>query len=152
MLDQLRANGIGKLARKQVDGVVRQREEGAEYYVESTIPNTSQYNIPAHDGGCASIVFEYNSGLLVSGGQDQTIKMWDTSTGSLTRTLHGYLGSVLDLTITHDNRSIIAACSSNLYVWDKNSGRIRHSHRPHRQSLGRRCQQILEPPCGKCRL
>ncbi|KAM7479821.1 hypothetical protein LguiA_028034 [Lonicera macranthoides] len=128
MLDQLRANSIGKLTRKQVDGVVRQGEEGAKYYVESTIPSTSQYNIPAHDGGCASIMFEYNSGLLVSGGQDQTIKMWNTSTGSLTRTLHGCLGSILDLTITHDNRSIIAACSSNnLYVWDENSGRIRHT-------------------------
>ncbi|KAM7471232.1 hypothetical protein LguiA_009415 [Lonicera macranthoides] len=127
-LDRLKMSSIEQLARQQVDGVVRQSEEGAEYYVESTIPTANKYQIPAHEGGCASIMFEYNSGKLVSGGQDRSIKMWDTNTGSLSRTLYGCLGSVLDLTITHDNRSIIAASSSNnLYVWDTNSGRVRHT-------------------------
>ncbi|GFZ07862.1 transducin/WD40 repeat-like superfamily protein [Actinidia rufa] len=98
MLDQLKASGIEQLARQQVDGVVR-RIEGAEY-----------------------------SGKLVSGGQDRTIKMWDTNTGSLSRSLYGCTGSVLDLTTTHDNKSVIAASSSNnLYVWDVNSGRMQHT-------------------------
>nr|GEU51383.1 hypothetical protein [Tanacetum cinerariifolium] len=39
-----------------------------------------------------------------------------------------HLRSVLDLVITYDNESVIAASSSNkLYVWDANSGRVRHS-------------------------
>ncbi|CAO2824728.1 unnamed protein product [Amaranthus hypochondriacus] len=115
-------------ACQQADGVVRQSEEGAEYFVESTIPSTCKNRIHAHDGGCASILFEYNSSKLITGGQDHSIKMWDTSTGTLSRTLHGCLGSILDLTITHDNETIIAASSSNnLYVWDVNSDRIRHT-------------------------
>ncbi|CAK9137517.1 unnamed protein product, partial [Ilex paraguariensis] len=94
----------------------------------STIPTAYKHKIPAHEGGCASILFEYNSDKLFSGGQDRTIKIWDTYTGSISRTLYGCLGSVLDLAITHDNRSVIAASSSNnLYVWDVNSGRIRHT-------------------------
>ncbi|XP_057514555.1 autophagy-related protein 16-like [Actinidia eriantha] len=128
MLDQLKARGIEQLARQQVDGVVRRSEEGAEYFAESIIPHGSNHKIPAHEGGCAAIVFENNSGRLVSGGQDQTIKMWDTNTGSLCHTLHGCRGSILDLTITHDNKSIIVASSSNsLYVWDVSSGKIRHT-------------------------
>lgn len=128
MLDRLKASSIEQLARQQVDGVVRQSEEGAEYYVESTIPTANKNKIPAHEGGCASMVFEFNSGKLISGGQDQTIKMWDTNSGSLSRTLYGCLGSVLDLAITHDNKSIIAASSSNnLFVWDKDSGRVCHT-------------------------
>lgn len=128
MLDQLKASGIQQLARQQVDGVVRQSEEGAEYFVESTIPTACQTRIHAHDGGCASILFEYNSSKLISGGQDRSIKIWDASTGSLSHTLYGCLGSVLDLTATHDNKTIIAASSSNnLYVWDVASGRIRHT-------------------------
>ncbi|KAK1363215.1 autophagy-related protein 16 [Heracleum sosnowskyi] len=128
MLDKVKASSIEQLARLQVDGVVRQSEEGAEYYVESTIPAANRYKIPAHQGGCAALVFEYNSNNLISGGQDQTIKMWDTNSGSLSRTLHGCLGSVLDLAVTHDNKSIIAASSSNnLFVWDKDSGRVRHT-------------------------
>ncbi|KAK4350607.1 hypothetical protein RND71_029920 [Anisodus tanguticus] len=128
MLDKVKAASIEKLARQQVDGVVRQSEDGAEFYVESSIPSTCKQRIPAHDGGCASILFEYNSNKLISGGQDRTIKMWDTTSGSLTNSLYGCLGSVLDLSITHDNKFIIAASSSNnLYVWDANSGRIRHT-------------------------
>lgn len=54
--------------------------------------------------------------------------MWDTTTGHLTRTYYGCLGSILDLSITHDNKCVIAASSSNnLYVWDANSGRVRHT-------------------------
>ncbi|KAK9278221.1 hypothetical protein L1049_027783 [Liquidambar formosana] len=128
MIDRLKASGLENLARQQVDGVVRQCEEGAEYFVESPIPTACKHKIPAHEGGCASILFQYNSGKLISGGQDRSIKMWDTITGSLSHTLYGCLGSVLDLTITHDNKSVIAASSSNnLYVWDVNSGRIRHT-------------------------
>ncbi|XP_057972097.1 autophagy-related protein 16 [Malania oleifera] len=128
MIDRLKASSIEQLAQQQVDGVIRRSEEGAEYFVESTIPTACEHKITAHEGGCASILFEHNSGKLISGGQDRTIKMWDTNTGSLSRTLYGCLGSVLDLTVTHDNKSIIAASSSNnLYVWDVNSGRIRHT-------------------------
>lgn len=128
MLEQLKSSSIQQIAREQVDGVVRQSEEGAEFFVESTIPTTCKNRIHAHDGGCASILFEYNSSKLITGGQDRSIKMWDTSTGSLSHTLYGCLGSVLDLTITNDNKTVIAASSSNnLYVWDVSSGRIRHT-------------------------
>ncbi|KAJ8752063.1 hypothetical protein K2173_001090 [Erythroxylum novogranatense] len=128
MVDRLKASGLEKLARQQVDGVVRQSEVGAEFFVESTIPSTCKYKISAHEGGCAAILFEYNSGKLISGGQDQLIKMWDTNTGSLGRTLHGCLGTVLDLSMTSDNKSVIAATSSNkLFVWDVTTDRIRHT-------------------------
>lgn len=128
MVDRLKASGLENLARQQVDGVVRRNEDGAEFFLESSIPSVCKHRINAHEGGCASILFEYNSGKLISGGQDRSIKIWDTNSGSLSHTLYGCLGSVLDLTITHDNRSVIAASSSNnLYVWDVNSGRIRHT-------------------------
>lgn len=128
MVERLKASGLEQLARQQVDGIVRQSEEGAEFFVESTVPSVCKHRIHAHEGGCAAILFEYNSGKLISGGQDRSIKMWDTNTGSPSRTLFGCLGSVLDLAITHDNKSVIAASSSNnLFVWDISSGRVRHT-------------------------
>ncbi|KAK4753007.1 hypothetical protein SAY87_021805 [Trapa incisa] len=128
MMERLKAKGLESLARQQVDGVVRRCEEGAEHFSQSTFPSTCGNRIHAHEGGCSAILFEYNSGKLLTGGQDRTVKLWDTNTGSLSRTLHGCLGSILDLAITHDNRSIIAASSSNnLYAWDTNSGRIHHT-------------------------
>lgn len=125
-----------RLAFEQVDGVVRRCEEGAEYYVESTVPSTCKQRIPAHDGGCASIRFEHHSSKLVSGGQDKAVKIWDTNTGSSTKTLQGCLGTVLDLCITLDNKSIIAASSSHsLYVWDVSSGRVRHTLTGHKDKV-----------------
>ncbi|KAK6924753.1 Anaphase-promoting complex subunit 4, WD40 domain [Dillenia turbinata] len=128
MIDQLKASTLQQLAQQQVDGVIRHSEDGAEYLVESSVPTACKNRINAHEGGCASLLFENNSGGLITGGQDRSIKIWDTNNGSLSRTLYGCLGSVLDLTITHDNTSVVAASSSNnLYVWDVSSGRIRHT-------------------------
>ncbi|XP_058102057.1 autophagy-related protein 16 [Magnolia sinica] len=128
MMDQVKASSIQQLARLQVDGVIRQSEVGAENFVESTIPTTCKHKLSAHTGGCGSLLFEYNTDKLITGGQDQTVKIWDTKSGTLSSTLYGCLGSVLDLSITHDNRSVIAASSSNnLFVWDVGSGRVRHT-------------------------
>lgn len=130
------SRGIEQLAKQQVDGVIRQCEAGAEDFTESTVPSACQHNFHAHEGGCGSILFEYSSSMLISGGQDQTINMWDTSTGLLSRTLHGLQGSVLDLAVTQDNRSVIAACSSsNLYVWDSGTSQIRHTLTGHKDKV-----------------
>lgn len=61
MTERLKASGLEKLAQEQVDGIVRRSEEGAEFFVESTVPSVCKDRINAHDGGCASIMFEYNS-------------------------------------------------------------------------------------------
>ncbi|RHN58383.1 putative transcription factor WD40-like family [Medicago truncatula] len=113
MVQRLRASGLEQLAREQVDEIVRRSEEGAEFFSQSNIPSNCKYRLNAHEGGCASLLFEYNSSKLITGGQDHSVKVWDTNTGSLSSSLTGCLGSVLDLTITNDNRSVIAASSSN---------------------------------------
>ncbi|KAI4336253.1 hypothetical protein L6164_014799 [Bauhinia variegata] len=113
MNQRFKASGLETLARQQVDGIVCRCEEGAGFFSESTIPSTCKYQLNAHEGGCGSILFEYKSSKLISGGQDGSIKVWDTNTGALSFNLYGCLGSVLDLTITPDNRSVIAASRSN---------------------------------------
>lgn len=128
MVERLKASDLEKLAKQQVDGIVRQSEEGAEFFLESINPSTCKFRLQAHEGGCASALFVYNSSKLITGGHDRSVKVWDTNTGSLSSNLYGCLGSVLDLAVTHDNQSIIAASSSNnLYAWDFNSGRVRHT-------------------------
>ncbi|KAJ6824761.1 autophagy-related protein 16 isoform X2 [Iris pallida] len=137
MVQQIKVSGIEQLARQQVDGVVRQREVGYEEYVESSIPSTCKHTITrAHEGGCGSIIFEPMSHKLITGGQDKTVKIWDTHTGSLNCTLRGCIGSILDLAITQDNRSVIAASSSkDLIVWELGSGRILHTLTGHRDKV-----------------
>ncbi|CAN6464214.1 unnamed protein product [Victoria cruziana] len=126
--DRLRASSLEQLALQQVDGVVRQSEAVSGDFVASAIPSTCKRKIPAHKGSCASVMFENNSNKLISGGQEQTVKFWDVNTGNSCGSLSGCLGSVLDMAISHDNKTVIAASSSNnLYVWDVGSGRVRHT-------------------------
>lgn len=128
MVQKLKMNSIEQFARQQVDGVVRRSEGGYEDFVESPIPSTCKHAINAHEAACGSILFENNSDKLVSGGQDQTIKIWDTTTGLLNCTLRGCIGSVYDIAVTQDNKYVIAASgSNNLFVWEIGSGRIRHT-------------------------
>ncbi|KAJ0972810.1 hypothetical protein J5N97_020769 [Dioscorea zingiberensis] len=128
MMQRLKVSSIEQLARQQVDGIVRQSEAGYENFVATTVPSMCKHTIHAHEGGCGSILFEHNSDKLYTGGQDRTVKIWDTKTGAQSGILRGCLGSILDLAVTHDNSSVIAASSSNnLYVWEVASGRIRHT-------------------------
>jgi len=133
-MQQLKVCSIEQLSRHQVDGVVRQREAGYEEFVE---PSTCKHTITnAHEGGCGSLRFEPSSHKLVSGGQDRLVKIWDTHTGALSCTLQGCFGSVLDLAVTHDNRCVIAASSTNqLFVWESSSGRIRHTLTGHQNKV-----------------
>ncbi|XP_020253319.1 autophagy-related protein 16 isoform X1 [Asparagus officinalis] len=138
MMQRLKVSSIEQLARQQVDGVVRQREAGYyDNFSESSLPSTLKHTITqAHAGGCGSLKFEPTSHKLITGGQDRLVNIWDSNTGTLTSTLHGCLGSILDLAITHDNKSVIAASSSNqLIVWDSGSGRIRHTLTGHQNKV-----------------
>ncbi|XP_065018957.1 autophagy-related protein 16-like [Musa acuminata AAA Group] len=78
MMQQLKVSSIEQLARQQVDGIVRQREAGYVDHVESTVPSSCKHTLHAHEGGCGSILFQNNSDKLISGGQDRTVKIWDT--------------------------------------------------------------------------
>uniref|UniRef100_A0A1D1YCR5 Protein tipD n=1 Tax=Anthurium amnicola TaxID=1678845 RepID=A0A1D1YCR5_9ARAE len=136
LMDRLKVSNIEQLARQQVDGVVRRSELGLDNYVESPIPSTCKHVIHAHIGGCGSIAFQNNSNKLISGGQDHKVKVWDSVSGLVSSTLHGCVGSVLDLTVSHDNRLVIAACSSNnLYALELASGRSRHTLSGHRDKV-----------------
>ncbi|XP_059658935.1 autophagy-related protein 16-like [Cornus florida] len=115
---------------------------------ESLIPNLVQHKIKAHEGRCSSISFLNNSHTLISGGKDSTIKLWDTSNGTLTRTLQGFRGSVYDLAISSDDTLLVAALTSrNLCVWDVNSGQIcRTLVSRHRQKV---CAVDIDKVCSR---
>ncbi|XBH72599.1 hypothetical protein VPH35_099852 [Triticum aestivum] len=132
----LGAGGIQHHAQQEADGVIRRSEAGYVDIMETPIPSTCRITIRAHDGGCGSIIFQNNTDKLISGGQDQTVKIWSAHTGALTSTLQGCLGTVNDLAVTNDNKFVIAACSSNkLFVWEVNGGRPRHTLTGHTKNV-----------------
>lgn len=139
MVLKLKSAGVGGIqhnALQEADGIIRRSEAGYMDIMETPIPSTCRITIRAHDGGCGSIIFQHNTDKLISGGQDQTVKIWSAHTGALTSTLQGCLGSVNDLAVTNDNKFVVAACSSNkLFVWEVNGGRPRHTLTGHTKNV-----------------
>lgn len=136
MMERFKAGRLEELARSQVDGIVRHSEAGAEDYIESGIPSAVKHVARAHEAGCLALKFEHGSRTVLSGGHDRTIRSWDGTSGSPISTLRGALGSVLDLSLSFDNNLVVAACSDHkLYLWEAQSGRMRHTLTGHTEKV-----------------
>lgn len=57
-------------------------------------------------------------GLLVSGGTDDTVRLWDTSTGTNSATLKGLRGHVSSLAFTPDGNTLVTASADEIALWD----------------------------------
>lgn len=136
LMERLKAGRLEELARQQVDGIVRNSEIGAEDYVELKNPTVLRHTLQGHEGGCGAVHFEHNSEILVSGGNDRLVKIWDTNMGTMVGTLSGCLGSVLDLALPSDNNCVLGASSDHkLYLWEIHSRRIRHTLTGHTEKV-----------------
>jgi WD40 repeat protein len=50
--------------------------------------------LEGHEGWVEAVTFSPDGQLLVSGSRDNTVKLWDATTGELYQTLEGYSDSV----------------------------------------------------------
>ncbi|MGH8904445.1 MAG: pentapeptide repeat-containing protein, partial [Egibacteraceae bacterium] len=72
---------------------------------------------------CAAVAFSPDSGLLVSGGTDGMVRVWDANSGEPVRTLQGHTGSVRSVAFSPDGRWLATAGNDQVVrVWDANSG------------------------------
>ena len=127
LLARFKAGRLEELARQQADGIVRHSESGAEEYVELRNPTHLIRTLQAHEKGCTTAIFQHNSDVLVSGGNDKFVKIWNTKSGAILSSLSGCLSSVLDLALPADNKFVLGAGGDHkLYFWEILSGRIRH--------------------------
>lgn len=72
-------------------------------------------------------VFDHSSRLLLTGSDDQLVKIWSTETGYLQHTLRGHDSDITEI-VKHPTRPIIVSASSDttLRVWDVESGAALH--------------------------
>ncbi|KAK4061400.1 hypothetical protein Trihar35433_9727 [Trichoderma harzianum] len=90
-----------------------------------------------HRGVIRAMAFSHDSKLIVSGANDNTIKIWDTSTGQCQQTLQGYGEKNASLVVfSHDSR-LVASVSDNylIRVWNRAAGRCQKILKGHRDSI-----------------
>jgi len=92
-------------------------------------------NIP-HSLGVKSAAFSRDGARLVSGSQDKSIKLWDTATGRLLRTLEGHADTVSSVAFSPDGTRVVSGSHDNtVKLWDAASGKVIRTLQGHRLSV-----------------
>jgi WD40 repeat protein len=80
---------------------------------------------------------KYNKkGLIVSGGGDCSIKIWDLNSGVNLNILSGHIDTIYCLAICRKNKKIISGCKSGyIIIWDILTGSLLKNIRAHRNAV-----------------
>jgi WD40 repeat protein len=84
-----------------------------------------------------SIAISPDGQTLVSGSNDQTIKVWNLRTGQLLRTLSGHSDYVSCLAISSDNQTLVSGSNDQtIKVWNLRTGQLLRNLEPQGYSNG----------------
>ena len=83
-----------------------------------------------HTGSVNALALSPDGRFLVSGSEDVTLKIWDTATGNVLRTLSGHDQPVLAAAISPDGRQVASGgADPTVRVWDAVTGQSSGSGR-----------------------
>ncbi len=82
------------------------------------------FSTEGHSESINSIAFSPDGKTLLSGSDDQTMKLWDTRRGRLIRTFKDHTTDVTSVAFLGDGKRIASASGDGIRIWDKQSGRL----------------------------
>jgi WD40 repeat protein/nucleoside phosphorylase len=73
---------------------------------------------------CAAVTWSPQSDLLIAGGQDGLIRIWDRATGQMIRTLPGHTAAILGVAVSADGTRLVSGSEDGaVRLWELASGR-----------------------------
>ncbi|KAF2627343.1 beta transducin-like protein HET-E4s [Macroventuria anomochaeta] len=79
--------------------------------------------LEGHSSAVSSVAFSHDSTKLASASYDNTVKVWDASSGACLQTLEGHSDWVRSVAFSHDSTKLASASYDNtVKVWDASSG------------------------------
>ncbi len=77
-----------------------------------------------HTDQVRTIAFTPDAQHLVTGGEDQTARVWDPQTGAAVLTLEGHTDTVYDVVVSRDGTQIVTGSrDQTARIWDRHTGR-----------------------------
>jgi WD40 repeat protein len=79
--------------------------------------------LEGHSGYVMSVAFSHDSTRLASASWDNTVKLWDASSGEYLQTLEGHSSVVSSVAFSHDSTRLASASwDKTVKLWDASSG------------------------------
>jgi WD40 repeat protein len=89
-----------------------------------------------HDAFVHAVALSPDGSTLVSGSEDNTVKVWNIESGTLLRSLEGHDSSVLTVAVSEDGRTVVSGSEDKtLRVWDLETGAPRMTLAGHASSV-----------------
>ena len=86
--------------------------------------NPSVFIQLGHSRGVQSLKVSNNGASVLSGGEDNTVKLWDSKTGRIKKTLKGHSGIVFSVDFSPDDLMALSGSTDNtLKLWDLSQGK-----------------------------
>jgi len=107
----------------------------------SAVPPTGPSVLEGHTDRVLALAFSPRGHLLVSGGSDRTLRVWDLRTGTATATLGPHAGKVEALACSPDGRLVAAVTEvsdgvpGEVKLWDLATGRLHAELRGHEDGV-----------------
>ncbi|KAL7895601.1 hypothetical protein HDV63DRAFT_106841 [Trichoderma sp. SZMC 28014] len=85
-----------------------------------------------HSDSVSSVAFSHDSKLILSGSYDQTVRLWDRTTGECLHTFLGHTDTVASVAFSHDSKLVLSGSSDNtIKIWDSAAGARLHTLQGH---------------------